>query len=161
MFGRQPPSIQGEDPFERQQKRRISQMTQPAVRKSLPTFVDIGTDMLPVMSGKDAHKFLGKQFSGELHDRASRNLSYRIECAWAKDHANSSTFTNRAISLKLRLNLFNTIVTPTALYSLASTALNKTQRQRLAFTRHAMLQRIVGYRRFDNESWEEAGHRTK
>ena len=113
----------------------------------VPTFIDTGSDMLPVTDSNDMHKYLGRKFSGDLLKRSEANLDYRLECAWGKFHCNKTVLTNPEISLRLRLRLFDAVVTPTALYGLASTALTALQRSRIASVRRRMLSKIVRWRK--------------
>ena len=61
----------------------------------------------------------------------------------------------------VRLKLFDSVVTPSAVYSLATTPFTARQTGRLASARAQMLRRIVGFRKADHASWEEAGHQCK
>lgn len=72
-----------------------------------------------------------------------------------------SPFVNKRVYLKLCLKLFDNVVAPTAVYSLATTPLTARQKGRLASARAQMLRRIVGFRKADHESLEEAGHQCK
>ena len=123
--------------------------------------LSVDSEEIPVMTNADTHKYLGKCFSGDLSQRASFNLNYRLQCAWGKFHLSSNVFMNRAVSLKLRLRMFDAVVSPTATYSLASTALTQQQRNRLAATRSKMLRKMLCYRKASLETWEEYGRKCK
>ena len=110
-------------------------------------FVFDGHDLF-VMNKHDCHKYLGKKFSGDVRERSLCNLNYRLECAWSKYHANKHVLLDKAISLKLRLKLFNAVVTPTAVFGMVATALTQQQRDRIASTRMQMLSNIVGFNTF-------------
>ena len=84
-----------------------------------------------------------------------------MECAWAKYHANRTVLTNKNISVKLRLRLFDSVVSPTATYGLATCALTQQQRTKIAAARAAMLRKIVGFWKRPDEDWEDAGRRCK
>ena len=85
-----------------------------------------------------------KKLGGDLRDRSPCNVNYRTERAWGKFHQHKASLTNKAISLKLRLKLFEAVVTPPALYSLSTTALTAHQRTRVSSVRNSMLRKIVG-----------------
>ena len=61
----------------------------------------------------------------------------------------------------MRLRLFQVIVTPTVLYSLSSSPLTKGEAEKLDAAQRKMLRKIVGWVRFDEETWETTGHRMK
>ena len=65
---------------------------------------------------------------------------------------------NKEIDLKLRFKLFNAVVTPTAVYSLSTTALAQQHRDRITSVLRQMLRRIVG---FNNTSPGVLGRRWK
>ena len=126
-----------------------------------PLFVDAAGSFLEVVKRNGRHKYLGRLFSGDLRLRGQCNLEHRILCAWLKFHQLAPTLQNRNIPVRLRLRLFNAVVTPAALYSLPSTPLTASQQSTLDITQRKMLRRIVGYVRQENESWEETGRRMK
>ena len=126
-----------------------------------PTVLQLAGCQLPVMTSQVFHKYLGKKFGGDLRNRSECNVNYRMECAWGKFHSQKAVLLNRSISLRLRLKLFDAIVTPTAVYGLSTTAMTAQQRARVVSTRSKMLRRIVRFSKLPHESWEEAGRRTK
>ena len=70
-----------------------------------------------------------------------------IRAAWSSDRP--------------RLKLFDSVITPTVLYSLSTTPLTEAQLRKLDATQRKMLRRIVGWSRDDDESSEETGRRMK
>ena len=111
--------------------------------------------------GQGTHKDLGKKLCGNLRFRGQCNLDFRLSCAWMKYHHFKATLLNKRIPLHLRLRLFDSTVSPSALYGLGSTLLTASQLRKLDSTQHRMMRRIVGWIRFDDESWEETGRRMK
>ena len=126
-----------------------------------PLVLQLAGCQLPVMTSQVFHKYLGKKFGGDLRSRSACNVNYRMECAWGKFHTHKAVLLNKAVSLRLRLKLFDVVVTPTALYGLSTTATTAQQRSLIASTRSKMLRRIVGFSKLPGESWEEAGRRCK
>ena len=61
----------------------------------------------------------------------------------------------------LRLKLLDSVVTPAVLYSLSTTPLTASQRERLDCTQRKMLRKIVGTRRRGDEDGAETGRRTR
>jgi len=96
-----------------------------------------------------------------LRKRVKRNLDHRIFCGWMKFGALTRTLTNRKISIRLRLRLFDACVSTSVLYSLSSTPLTGDQLQRLDATQRIMVRKIIGWARWDEESWQQTGHRMK
>jgi len=88
-------------------------------------------------------------------------LSHRLSCAWFKFHSLQQTLTNKNVPISLRLKLFNATVTPTVLYSLATTPLTEMQLDKLDITQRKMLRRMVGWVISDDDTWEDAGRRMK
>ncbi len=72
-----------------------------------------------------------------------------------------SEFIEQKGAVKLRLRLFDTVVTPTAIYSLSTTPLTTIQLAKLDAVQRKMLRRIIGWIRFDDEEWETTGQRMK
>ena len=126
-----------------------------------PLFIDAGGGMVEVVKHTGTHKYLGRLLSGDLRVRGKCNLEHRSKCAWLKYHHIGSTLQNRNISIKLRLRLFDAVVTPSVLYSLATTPSTQSQLGKLDALQRKMSRRIVGWVRFDEESWQTTGHRMK
>ena len=121
---------------------------------------DFAGEQLIAMTDKDYHKYLGRKFFGDLRDRTTCNVNYRMECAWAKYHANSHVLTNRNISLRLRLRLFDAVVTPTAAHRRSSNGLTEEHRRRIDSARRLMLRKVAGCTNLDGDAWEDAGRRS-
>ena len=127
----------------------------------IPVLVDIGGMFVEVIKSGSSHKYLGKSLPGDLSRRGQRNLDHRLSCAWFRFHELQHTLCNRKIPVHLRLKLFDSVVSPTVLYSLSTTPLTATQCERLDGVQRKMLRRIVGWVRIDDEGWDVTGHRMK
>ena len=68
---------------------------------------------------------------------------------------------DKHVDIKLRLQLFDVVVTPAVMYALETCPLTEIQRERLDITQRRMLRRMVGWVCYDDESWEERGRRMK
>ena len=108
-----------------------------------------------------SHKYLGKTLPGDLSTRGQRNLDHRISCAWLRFHQLGHTLLNRKIPVHLRLKLFDSVVSPTVLYSLSTTPLTETQLEKLNAVQRKMLRKIAGWVRHDGEEWSITGRRMK
>ena len=73
----------------------------------------------------------------------------------------AASLLNKKVPVKLRLRLFDTVVTPTVIYSLSTTPLTTAQLAKLDAVQRKMLRRIIGWIRFDDEEWETTGQRMK
>ena len=82
-------------------------------------FMDIAENMVEIIQASESHKYLGRFLSGEVVFREKTEVNHRIQCAWYKFSQHSSTLCNRNISIKLRLKLFDSVITPTILFGLA------------------------------------------
>lgn len=126
-----------------------------------PTFHETNVGLLKVLHRSGSHKYLGRRFGGDLRRRATDALEHRIGLAWAKFQNLAHTLTNKHVSIKLRMRLFQAVVTPTALYALDSAPLTKALLDKLDATQRCMMRRMVGWICYGNDSWEERGHRMK
>eukprot|EP00929_Paragymnodinium_shiwhaense_P046346 TRINITY_DN23593_c0_g1_i6.p1 TRINITY_DN23593_c0_g1~~TRINITY_DN23593_c0_g1_i6.p1 ORF type:complete len:196 (+),score=11.73 TRINITY_DN23593_c0_g1_i6:290-877(+) len=113
-----------------------------------------------VRSGS-SHKYLGKVLPGDLSNRGQRNFNHRLSCAWLRFHQLQTALLNRKIPVHLRIKLFDSVVSPTVLYSLSTTPLTQTQLAKLDAVQRKMLRRIVGWVREDDEAWNATGSRMK
>ena len=126
-----------------------------------PMMVDIAGMFVELVRRGSSHKYLGKTLPGDLRTRGQRNLDHRLSCAWLKFHQLQLTLLNRKIPVHLRLKLFDSVVSPTALYSLSTTPLTETQLQKLDGAQRKMLRKIVGWVRYEDEEWNITGSRMK
>ena len=78
-------------------------------------FLEIGGNMVEILHGNSTHRFLGRYLPGILENRGDVEVTHRIQAAWMKYGQFSRIFSNRKISVKLRLKLFDAIVSPTLL----------------------------------------------
>ena len=126
-----------------------------------PVYVELAGAFVEVLSGTSSHKYLGRKFPGNLRSRGLCNLEFRLSCAWLRYHNLRSSLTNRRVPLQLRLKLFDCVISPTVLYSLCTTPLTTGQLEKLDATQRKMMRKIVGWQRFNDETWETTGRRMK
>ena len=62
---------------------------------------------------------------------------------------------DKHVNIKLRLRLFDAVVTPSALYGLAVAPLTSADMQYLARTQRRMLRLIVGYVKLPDDTWAD------
>ena len=126
-----------------------------------PLSSELAGSPMEVLRGTASHKYLGRRFPGNLRSRGQCNLDFRVSCAWLRYHSLQHSWTNRRVPLKLQLKLFDSVVSPTALYSLPTTPLTSGQLAKLDATQRKMLRKIVGWRRVEDEAWETTGRHMK
>ena len=88
-------------------------------------------------------------------------MEHRIACGWFKYRGLQQTLQNRHISVRLRLKLFDAVVTPTVLYALETCPMPAACLQKLDLAQRCMLRRMVGWVCYDTDTWEVRGHRMK
>ena len=126
-----------------------------------PLLVDTSLGFIEVLTDGSLHKYLGRPVSCNVRGRGEDALQHRIKCGWFKFRQNRRTLCSHNVSLKLRLKLFDCIVTPTILYGLTSTALTQRQMEQLASIRLKMLRNIVGWSMQPDDTWHDLGSRMK
>ena len=125
------------------------------------TFVEVCGAFAEILGKNGSHKYLGRAFSGNLQDRGKSALDHRLGCGWAKFQNLQGTLTCKHVPLKLRLKLFDAVVSPTVLYALSTAPLTAGQLHKLDVTQRCMLRRILGWVCYDHDTWQERGHRMK
>ena len=116
--------------------------------------VELAGGSVEILSGRSKHKYLGKTLVGDLRHRAEVELGHRLQVTWAKCHKHRHVLTNKHVALKLRLKFFDSVLSPTVLFGLATLPLSKSQLQRLDVTQRKMLRTIVGWVAVDSTDWK-------
>ena len=122
-------------------------------------FVDIGGSMVSIVDSTAEHRFLGRYLSGDLDRRANVEVQHRIKTAWMKFGQHTNTLCNRNISIKLRMKLFDSVVSPSLLFGLAILPLQVSCIEKLDIIQRKMLRKIVGWVRIPEELWNETMRR--
>ena len=115
-------------------------------------FVDIDGLMLEILPYEKAHKYLGRMISCST-SRATDEISNRIKVAWGCFHKHRKWLVNKHVPVQLRLRLFDSVVTPAALFSLASLPLSSSLISQLGVAQRKMLRSIVGWVRLPSDDW--------
>ena len=124
-------------------------------------FIEVVNKMLKVTSGMDTHKYLGRTLPANLRDRTATELGQRIRRAWQQFHEHRHALTDQNVSVRLRLKLFQSVITPTLFFGLACLPLTKQQLGSLDVSQNKMLRLIVGWRRVDGEEWADTMRRMR
>ena len=109
--------------------------------------LDVGGGMMEVP------KYLGKKLSGDLRQRAMVDLQHRSQIPWMKFDEHKDTLLNRHVSLRLRLTLFDSVITPAILFGLLTCPSISSQLQNLEVVRNRMLRSIVGWVPLVDNDW--------
>ena len=111
------------------------------------------------MTGSTVHKYLGRHIPGDLKTRGELEFAHRLAAAWGKFHKHRTTLLNKHVSIKLRLKLFEAVVTPTVLFGLSTLPISKAQLAQLDVVQRKMLRSIAGWVRYRNEEWADTMRR--
>ena len=114
-------------------------------------YVEIADELVAIVQDADSHRYLGRSIPGDLFNRAAIEIKHRLQAAWYKFSQHSKTLTNRNTSVKLRLNLFDSVVTPTILFGLIALPLYQTYIDKINVAQRKMLRNIVGWVRLIDE----------
>jgi len=118
-----------------------------------PMFREFGGDMIEVLHGGQNDKYLGKKLSGDLRNRAMVDLQHRSQIAWMKFKEHRDTLLHWHVSLRLRLNLFDSVITPTISFGHFTCPLTSNQLQKQEVLRNRMRRSIVGWAPLVDNDW--------
>ena len=122
-------------------------------------YVDIVGSMVEVLGPNSEHKFLGRYLSGNLDNRVHTEVQHRIKVGWMKFGQYSKTLCNKNISIKLRMKLFDSVVSPSLFFGLAILPLHVSSIEKINIVQRKMLRKIVGWVRIQGETWENTMRR--
>ena len=113
------------------------------------------------MQTGEYHKYLGRHLSGALSERGPTEIKHRLQAGWYKFHQYRWQLTNPNVSVKLRLKLFDSVVSPCVLFGLGALPIHQQCQEKVDITQRKMLRRIVGWRRIPEEEWSVTMSRMK
>ena len=117
--------------------------------------------MVEIIGNASTHKYLGRHLPGDLLQRSHTEIGHRIQSAWCKFGKHVRVLMNKNISIKLRLKLFDAVVSPCVLFGLGTLPLYVDALTKLEATQRKMLRRIVGWVRDSEEPWASTMSRMK
>ena len=82
-------------------------------------YVDIAGSMVEILGPSNEHRFLGRYLSGDLDNRVYAETQHRTKVAWMKFGQHSKTLRSKNVSIKLRMKLFDSVVSPSFFFGLA------------------------------------------
>ena len=101
----------------------------------------IGEMVIEVLGADSSTMYLGRLLS--LADPHDTELQHRTKKAWAKFASYREELTNKDIPVKLRMKLFNGVVTPTMLYGCCSWVLTTSREKKLQATQMHMIRTML------------------
>ena len=122
---------------------------------------DFYGESVQIVCQEDAHTYLGRKFSGNLVERGDVAVNHRIQLAWMKYSHHRKTLQNKNVSDKLRLKLFDAVVSPTLLYGLATVPVGEAHLRKVDVLQRKMVRNIAGWVRKPDEPWEDTMRRMK
>ena len=103
--------------------------------------IDIGRETIKILALDESTMYLGRKLTlGSYHDT---EIDHRIACGWAKFNQYKKELCCRHYPLIDRLRLFESVITPTVLYSARTWTTNAARTNRLKVAQRRMLRSIV------------------
>ena len=124
-------------------------------------FIVIGGTEVGIVEESGKHRYLGRYLSGVFENRGTIEVAHRIQCAWQKFGRHSSTLLNKNVSIKLRLKLFDSTVTPSLLFGLSVLPITQVNMDKITVCQRKMIRKIVGWTRHPGDEWETVMHNMK
>jgi hypothetical protein len=133
---------------------RVGLELHPAKTKILHNNIGYGTGVknakicgmdIEVLDPTGNTEYLGRALS--LTDTHDVELKHRIKKAWAKFGMHRQELTDKAISLTLRLKLFNSVVTPSVLYGSSTWVMTSSKEAMLRTMQIQMMRSMLARRR--------------
>ena len=124
-------------------------------RANLTHIIWILNRPMHILGPHEFHTYLGKYLSLASRTRTDIELRHRFTAAWNQFHKHSHVLLNHNISLKKRLRLFDSTVSPCILYGLSVLPLTITALEKLARVQRRMIRKICGWDRKEDEPWSE------
>ena len=121
------------------------------------------TAWVKVADPSGTERYLGRKVS--ITTFYETEFQNRMASAWGAFFKFKASLCNRHVPLKYRVKLFESCVTPCALYSCGTWTVTAEMQQRLITTRRKMIRWIVSVPRSPNEEWvdyiQRATHRSE
>ena len=127
--------------------------------QNVPHFLDVAGNFIQILQPGEVHKYLGRHLPGALSMRGPTEVKHRLQAAWYKFHQYRWQLTNPNVSVKLRLKLFDSVVSPCVLFGMGALPIHQYYQDQIDITQRKMLRRIVGWARLPNEEWAITMHR--
>lgn len=117
--------------------------------------LQVGPSTVKILRETESEKCLGRKLCFNHHQEVE--LDHRIAAAWSSFHKHKAELCSKHYALESRLKLFETVVTPTALYGCSAWALTSRMGNTSKTTRRKMLRYVLRIHRKkagpDPEDW--------
>ena len=127
----------------------------------LENFITSGDEKISIIEDDGKHDYLSRYISGILEHRGNVEVDHRIQCAWFKFGRHSSNLKNKNVSIKLRLKLFDSTVSPSGLFGLCVLPISQKNMSEITVAQNKMIRKIVGWTRNGTNDWESIMHNMK
>ena len=107
-------------------------------------FIDVNGLLLEVLLDNKAHKYLGRMLSCS-DARGKGEVANRTKTARGAFQKHRRRLTNRHIPMQLRLKLFDSVVNPSALFSLATLPMTSSMISLIGVVQRKMVRSIIGW----------------
>ena len=104
------------------------------------TSVRVGAHDVGILSEMESDKYLGRKLT--MHMTHEAELDHRLAAAWAAFHSNKGELCNKHYKIEDRLKLFQSVVSPVALYACSTWALKQTMERKLHTAWRQMLRYV-------------------
>ena len=72
--------------------------------------------MVEALTGDHTHKYLGRRMRVSFSPRHVVEFNHRVQLAWNEFHRHRRILVNKHVSIKLRMEFLDAVVTPTMLF---------------------------------------------
>lgn len=117
-------------------------------------FILVGDVQINIVPENENHKYLGRYLLGAFENRSIIEVAHRLQCGWHKFGRHANVLLNKNVSIKLRLKLFDSAVTPSLLFGLHVLPISKISMDKIMICQRKMLRKNVGWTRRSQDSWE-------
>ena len=117
--------------------------------------VEIDNEFVKVLNDADSHRYLEKLLCTSATERVVTEFRNRKRNLWTDFVKHRLMLLDHNVFLKLRLKYFVASIGPTILFRTQVMRMSKVQLQEMDRIQRKMMRRIVGWRRLDDEPWNE------
>jgi hypothetical protein len=128
-----------------------------------PNHIDCDGQLVEILKEGGAERYLGRKLT--IDDYHKTEVSHRIQSGWEAFFKFKEKLCNHQLELKMRIKLFESVVTPCTLYACGAWTMTVDTENLLRTTRRKMLRWMVQITRTPDEDWVQyitrATHRSE
>lgn len=113
--------------------------------------ISIGAGKVKILDADESERYLGRKVC--MEDYHQTELNHRIAAGWCAFAKLKFILCSKSYELRLRIKLFESVVTPSVLYGCAAWTMTMEAEQMLKSTRRRMLRWMTGVSRTTDEDW--------